>query len=86
MARPVTRNLFDSVMMDAWPRMAATVDFGLDTTEHYEALYYPIRSGELTLEKLDQILGNGPEITKVINLCESNPHKGIIFKTAYDNM
>ena len=28
------------LMLDAWPRAGAIVDFGLKSQEHYEALYY----------------------------------------------
>jgi len=73
-------------MLDEWPRMAAVVDFGIDDQQHYEALYYPIRNGEIKAEQLEKVLGIGPEITKLVNSCPANPHKGIIFKTAWDDM
>lgn len=28
--RPLTQQVYDSLMMDVWPSMAACVDFGLD--------------------------------------------------------
>jgi len=86
MVSPVTQNLFDSMVMDMWPRPAACVDFGIDTQNHYEALHAAIREGELTPEKLDEILGDGLAITEAVNKCKSNPHKGISFYTSYDIM
>ncbi len=84
--RPVAENLHQALMCDEWPRAAAIVDFGLDSQEHYEALYYPVRKGEITLQKLDEILGDGPKITACVQACKHNPHKNIVFKTAYDDM
>jgi hypothetical protein len=86
MIRPVTRNLWESIWMDEWPRMAAICDFGLNTQEHYEALYYPIRKEEISIDQLEAVLGNGKKITELVQKCEHNPHKQIIFKTAYDDM
>jgi hypothetical protein len=86
MVRPVTRNLVEAIMLDMWPRTAAIVDFGLDDQEHYEALHAPIRAGEITDEQLDDALGNGPKLTKLVNACETNRHKGIVFKTSYDEI
>jgi hypothetical protein len=82
--RPVTRNLVESILQDGWPRPAAVVDFGLDTQAHYEAIYYPVRAGELSAEALDAALGDGPALTALVNAARSNPHQGIVFRTAYD--
>jgi hypothetical protein len=84
MVRPVTSNLVESIYLDTWPRPAAIVDFGLDSQEHFEALYYPVRNGEIGEEALDKALGDGPALTKLVNGAPSNPHKGIVFSTAYD--
>lgn len=84
--KPVTAKMFFSVCLDQWPSPAACVDFGVDSQSHYEALYYPIRAGEISEIELDKVLGNGPEITKLVQSCESNPHKDIVFTTAYDCM
>lgn len=87
--RPLTTQMFNAIMLDDWPGLAARADFGLmgpETQKHYEALYYPVRKGEITLETLNEALGNGPALTALVNGCESNPHKGIVFKTPYDNL
>lgn len=84
--KSVTAKMFISVLIDNWPSPAACVDFGVDSQLHYEALYYPIRAGEISEVELDKVLGNGPEITKLVQSCESNPHKDIVFQTSYDCM
>jgi hypothetical protein len=85
--RPLTQALYDALVWNAWPDSpAAIVDFGLDSQEHYEALYYPVRAGEITLEALDQALGSGPKLTALARSAKSNPHKDIVFRTAYDEL
>lgn len=98
MVRPVTQSLFGLIMLDLMPGSPAVMaDFGLDgwgATEdrklaahrRYEALYYPIRAGEITVEQLDQALGNGPKLTLLVRHAPSNPHKEIVFKTAWDDL
>lgn len=86
MVRPVTQDLYESIAFDCWPRAAAIVDFGLVDQQHYEALYYPIREAEITAKQLDEALGSGPKLTALVNACPSNPHKGIVFHTAYDDL
>lgn len=86
MIRSVTYNLFNSIMLDMWPRESAVVDFGLADYEHYQALYFPIRRGEISMEALDAALGNGKAITKLVSGCPSNSHVGIVFNIVYDDM
>jgi hypothetical protein len=87
MVRPLAQLLFDAIMLDVWPDgHAAIIDFGLESQEHYEALYYPVRSGEIGLEDLDRALGSGPLLTKLAREARSNPHKGIEFRTPWDGM
>ena len=85
MIRPVTKNCFDSLMMDQWPRAAAIVDFGLDSVEHYSALQRCIRAGYISIQELDALLGNGPALTNRINGLFHFPYR-IVFQTAYDDM
>ena len=82
--RPVTRNLVESIMLDAWPNHTAIVDFGIDSQKHYEAIYYLVREGEVTPEMLDAVLGNGPALTAMARYSPSNPHKEIAFETSWD--
>lgn len=84
--RPLTEQLVQAIMWDMWPGPAAVLDFGLDSQRRYEALYYPVRNGEITPEQLEAALGKGPELTRLANGAPSNPHKGIVFKTAWDNL
>jgi hypothetical protein len=82
--RPVTRNLIESVMLDTWPRDAAIVDFGIDSQQHYDALYYPIRNDEMAPLVLDAAMGHGEKLTELARGAPSNPHKAIEFHTSWD--
>ncbi len=84
--RPVTRNLIGALMLDAWPNHAAIVDFGIDSQKHYEALYYPIREGEILPQSLDEALGHGEKLTALARGAASNPHKDVEFYTSWDIM
>jgi hypothetical protein len=84
--RPATKNLVEAVMLDVWPRNAAIVDFGLRSQEHYEALYHPLRHGDITPEQVDGALGNGRKLTELVNAAPHNPHKGIEFRTDWDDL
>lgn len=82
--RDTTRNLLEAIALDAWPRAAAIVDFGLDSQEHYEALYYGVRSGEISAEALDDALGKGEMLTALARSAPSNPHRTIEYRTSWD--
>jgi hypothetical protein len=84
--RPVTRNLIESIMLDAWPRNAAIVDFGIDSQRHYEALYYPIRNHEIAPLVLDAAMGHGEKLTELVRAAPNNPHKDIQFDTSWDEL
>ena len=86
--RPTTKNLFESLMMDVWPRHAAIVDFGLNTDRHYAVLQAAVRNGNIPINRLDWALGSGPRLTKLARMAfpEGHPHHDIIFTTAYDTM
>jgi hypothetical protein len=83
--RDTTRNLVNAVVLDVWPSHPAIVDFGLDTQEHLEALYYPLRHGDITPEQVDAALGDGKRLTELVNATPHNPHKGIGFRTDRDD-
>lgn len=83
-AQPTTRHLVISILHDAWPNHAAAVDFGIDSQKHYEALYFPIREGEITPETLDAALGDGQKLTALVQESASNPHKDVEFHTSWD--
>jgi hypothetical protein len=75
--RPVAQDLFDSLMLDVWPRPAAILDFGIDSQEHYAALQRSVKRNGVTAAQLDWALGNGDRLTKLT---------GIKFSTPYDDM
>ncbi|MCY2944882.1 MAG: hypothetical protein NT142_10200 [Planctomycetota bacterium] len=83
-ARPTTRHLVTSILFDAWPNDAAAIDFGIDSQKHYEALYFPVRQGEITPETLDAALGDGQKLTELVRAAASNPHKDVEYHTATD--
>jgi hypothetical protein len=84
--RDTTRNLVDAIWLDVWPRPGAIVDFGLKSQEHYEAIYYAVRNGEISSEALDAALGSGEKLTALARSSPSNPHKDIEFATDWDGM
>jgi len=83
-ARPTTQRLVSSILFDAWPNHATAVDFGIDSQKHYEALYFPIRGGEITPAALDAALGDGQKLTALVRGAASNPHKDVEFHTSMD--
>lgn len=67
-------------MFDLFPDSPAVIaDFFITDQQHYEALYYPIRAGDITVKDLDRVLGDPEAITKLVNAAPSNPHHGIVF-------
>lgn len=78
--RPVVRSLVEAVAFDLFPDSPAVLaDFWITDQAHYEALYYPIRAGEISEEDLDRALGDPEALTALVNRAPSNPHKGIVF-------
>jgi hypothetical protein len=82
--RPTTRDVVQSMLFDEWPRAGAIVDFGLDSQQHYEALYYPVRNQEIKPAALDAALGYGEKLTELTRAAPSNPHKEVEFYTSWD--
>jgi hypothetical protein len=82
--RPVTRDLIQAVFLDVSPSNAALVDFGIESQRHFEALYRPIREGEITPKELDEAVGNGAKLTALVREAKSNPDKSIVFHTSWD--
>jgi hypothetical protein len=85
-ARGTTRGLVTAVLLDTWPSVAAVTDFGLESQRHYEALYHPIRNGELRPAILDAAMGYGEKLTELARSAPSNPHKDIQFHTVWDDL
>jgi hypothetical protein len=84
--RDTTRNLIEAIRLDTWPRAGAIVDFGINSQQHYEALYYGVREGEITPQALDAALGNGAKLTALVQSAASNPHREIVFRTDWDGL
>jgi hypothetical protein len=61
---PVTRHPIESIMLDEWPDATAIADFGIDSQEPYEALYYPVRRHQIMPEILDRAPGKPPTTLK----------------------
>lgn len=81
--------LIDAILLDLWPSSAVMTDFGLDLGGQlvYEAYYYPIRAGEITVEQLSKCLASdqsGKLLTELVNSTQSNPHPGIEIRTMWD--
>jgi hypothetical protein len=75
--RDTTRDVVESIHFDRWPSAGAVVDFGLDSQQHYEALYYPVRNQEIQPAALDAALGYGEKLTELTRAAPSNPHKDV---------
>lgn len=86
MIHDTTRSLLEAIALDTWPTVAAQVDFGFTPQRHYEALYYPVRAGEISTEALDRALGDGPALTVLVAGARSNPHNDLRFATAWDEL
>ena len=86
MFSPGARNLIRAIFNDVWPSLQAMTEFGIESQEHYEALYYPIRNGELEPAELEAALYSGPKLSELLNSAPSNPHKGITFETTWDRI
>jgi hypothetical protein len=82
--RPVTENVFWSLILDVWPNPAGIQDFGLRSDRHYAALQYAVQSDGVTPEELDRALGDGEAITALIR--PGNPYCGVTFQTAWDGL
>jgi hypothetical protein len=82
MARKLTTDMYDLLMMDLPLRPAMIVDFGLDNngSPKHSALQRAVRAGA-TVEELDAVLGNGKEITTLV---EKYTETAATFVTPYD--
>jgi hypothetical protein len=77
-------SLVHAVMMDMWPATPSIVDYGLVSQAHYEALYYPIRRGEVTADQLHEAaMQGGKALTALAVSLPSNPHKDVVFSNPY---
>lgn len=82
--RPLTRELVEALMMDAWPSPAACIDFGITSPEHLGALQFAVKAGGVTPAQLDAALGNGAALQALIG--PQNPYGTAVFKTDWDDL
>jgi hypothetical protein len=84
MARQMTENLYDALMMDTGVGIAAATDFGIgySGSEQHSALQRAVRSGA-TVEELDEVLGNGEKIAELV---KKYTEIELSFKTPYDEL
>src|SRR5262249_35072172 len=64
--RPLPEHLIEALVLDVWPSHAACVDFGIKTTAHLGALQYAVRSDGVTAEELDEALGYGEKLQRLV--------------------
>jgi len=78
-------NLWHRLVAREIPSRAQQVDFGIDSSEHVEALHHATVWGILPYE-LDRVIGDGPAITALVNGIPKTPYPGIRFATYHDNI
>lgn len=83
--RELALNLYSCLMCDSVRELYRDTlkAFGIKSVEHYDALYYPVRNGEISLDDLERVTGNGDDVTHLVRSCKSNPHPEITFNTLY---
>ena len=82
--RPVTKQLYQALVLDTWPSPAAVVDFGIDSERHYAALQHAIIQHDVTVEELDDAACDGPSLTALIRA--ESPYHGLTFTTSWDDL
>jgi len=80
----VTTIMTEALLFDIWPRQSAIVDFGIDNQKVYEAYSYAYLGGDITAEQLNEALGDGTALTKLLREASHNPHHDITITTAWD--
>ena len=84
--RRVTNSPVTAVLFDVWPARADTTDFGIRTQDHHESLHHRLRHGDISLESLDAALGEGHKLAEPVKGAAYNPHLGVVFRTAWDEL
>jgi hypothetical protein len=83
MARKLTKDLFDALMLDSPLRPAMIIDFGIieNGSGQHSILQSAVRAGA-TVEELDAVIGDGRAIS---NLVKKYTDIDIEFKTYWDD-
>src|SRR4051812_34717513 len=82
--RPLTRALYEALLLDVWPSPATCMDFGITSEAHLGALQWAVKEDGVTMEQLDAALGKGPALQALIS--PTNPYRNVAFRTAWDDM
>jgi hypothetical protein len=80
----LAKELIAAVTEGRLPTPAACFDFCISDLKKYEAVFYPIKNQEITFDQLVSSICDGRKMTALVNSCQSNPHKGIEFKTMFN--
>jgi hypothetical protein len=84
MARSLTNDFYNALLLDEPLRPAMVVDFGVDTLDHHRALQSAVKTGEAPVNELDEALGSGEKLNALIKKYASQWSEHITFKTDYD--
>ena len=82
--RPVTRAVYEALRRDEWPSPAGCIDFGIRSEAHLGALQYAVINDGVSVEQLDEALGNGPALQALIS--PKNPYRNVTIRTDWDIM
>src|SRR4051794_15748332 len=82
--REMTQELYHYLLLDIWPGVATMADFGIKTQAHYGALQYAVQHHDVSPERLDDAMGNGPALTALVR--PDNPYYGVRFQTPWDDI
>ena len=83
MARQMTKDMYDILMLDMPLRPAMMMDFDCPNgSDKHSALQRAVRAGA-TVEELDAALGNGEKISALV---KKYANVEMTFKTAYDDI
>ena len=77
--------LYEDLMNDRWPSSAIELEFGIDSSDHLNALRYAVCAG-VTAYDLDRVTGDGPAITNLVRSVSCQPYLSIVFVTIWDGI
>ena len=85
--KPVVSRFIENLMLDLFPQTPAELtDFGLDISKNKPQLYacyqWAVRQGKVSPEELNEAVGNGPQLTALLQRVDPN----IVVKTMWDQL
>lgn len=75
--------LMVALAADGWPAHAQVVEFGIQSSLHYDALQEAARLGVSAYE-FDRVLGDGKAITELVRAVTTDTQLHVEFETPYD--